>query len=496
MKLTIIQQQMEDYSWAQKRYLRSVDQLRLWSNNPRLNPDEKHINISDFAEDLTADQSDKQALFDLAKSIVDRGFLGFEPIVVWQDENDKFYVAEGNRRVLVLKLLRHPEKAPKSIRAYFRRLSEDFDYSSVDKISVIVAPSFDDAEWYINQRNSMSSLARPWSRLQQQRWIYDQYKKYGGDIDILKEKTGLTASELDSIIRMLKIRDYINTPKVKSLLTPEEFSDANSHKFPMTVLERFFDSSIVKSKWGIVADGSNIKLNADEDSFSQAYAQLIRSILGKTDVKIDTRTITTGLADILSKLPSVKVNNDEEWELGLNKGEMPKAVEEEHPSKTITRGARVGKKGDPNRDHIILPCYEINTDSYRLQALFDELKKIPFRYIACIAASMRVFLDLAILKYIESENLKDALRSENNAELKKIILQTRLEYIKQNCQLSKSAKGVIVKLLNTNDMYSLDILNGFVHSGGYTQYLNKQYLNGFWDFLFPLYTEILDIKEK
>ena len=171
---------MEDYSWAQKRYLRSVDQLRLWNNNPRLNPDEKHINISDFAEDLTADHSDKQALFDLAKSIVDRGFLGFEPIVVWQDENEKFYVAEGNRRVLVLKLLRHPEKAPKSIRAYFRRLSEDFDSASVDKISVIVAPSFDDAEWYINQRNSMSSLARPWSRLQQQRWIYDQYKKYGG----------------------------------------------------------------------------------------------------------------------------------------------------------------------------------------------------------------------------------------------------------------------------------------------------------------------------
>lgn len=486
---------MEDYSWAQKRYLRSVDQLRLWNNNPRLNPDEKHINISDFAEDLTADQSDKQALFDLAKSIVDRGFLGFEPIVVWQDENEKFYVAEGNRRVLVLKLLRHPEKAPKSIRAYFRRLAEDFDSSSVDKISVILAPSFDAAEWYINQRNSMSSLARPWSRLQQQRWIYDQYKKYGGDIDILKDKTGLTASELDSIIRMLKIRDYINTPKVKNLLTPEEFNDANSHKFPMTVLERFFDSSIVKSKWGIVADGSNIKINADEDSFSQAYAQLIRSILGKTDVKIDTRTITSGLTDILSKLPSVKVNDDE-WELGLKKGEPSESVEEEQPSKPITRGARISKKGDPNRDHIILPCYEINTDSYRLQSIFDELKKIPFRYTACIAASMRVFLDLAILKYIESENLKNAMCTHYSTDLRKIIISTRLEYIKQNCQLSQTSKNIIGKLLNSTEMYSLDILNGFVHSSGYTQYLNKQFLNGFWDFLFPLYKEILDIKEK
>lgn len=85
---------------------------------------------------------------------------------------------------------------------------------------------------------------------------------------------------------------------------------------------------------------------------------------------------------------------------------------------------------------------------------------------------------------------------ENKAELKKVILQARLEYIKQNCQLSKSSKNIIGKLLNPSDNYSLDILNGFIHSSGYTQYLNKQYLNGFWDFLFPLYTEILDIKEK
>jgi hypothetical protein len=109
---------------------------------------------------------------------------------------------------------------------------------------------------------------------------------------------------------------------------------------------------------------------------------------------------------------------------------------------------------------------------------------------------MRVFLDLAILKYIESENLKNAMCTQYNTDLRKIIISTRLEYIKQNCQLSQISKNIIGKLLKSTEVYSLDILNGFVHSSGYTQYLNKQYLNGFWDFLFPLYTEILDIKEK
>ena len=305
---------MEDYSWSEKRYLRSVDQLKLWNENPRLNPTEEHKTLKDFAEDLTADQSDRQSLFDLARSIVDRGFLQFEPIVVWQGEDARFYVAEGNRRVLVLKLLRNPKQAPRSIRAFFRRLAEDFDANLVDKIQVIVAPSFDDAEWYINQRNSMSSLARPWSRLQQQRWIYSQYKKYQGNYDILKEKTGLTQYELDDIIRTLKIRDFISSPKVKALLTPDEIDEASSHKFPMTVLERFFSSSLVREQWGINIDGSNVKIAANEDSFAEAYAHLIKSILGHTTIKIDTRTITNNLSEILNKLPSVTIG-EIEWEV-------------------------------------------------------------------------------------------------------------------------------------------------------------------------------------
>lgn len=109
---------------------------------------------------------------------------------------------------------------------------------------------------------------------------------------------------------------------------------------------------------------------------------------------------------------------------------------------------------------------------------------------------MRVFLDLAVLKYIDSEGLKPAICKEYTTELRKIILNTRLEYIKQHCNISTQSKNIIGKLLNPTEVYSLEVLNGFVHSENTTQYLNKQYLNGFWDFLFPLYKEILDIKEK
>ena len=39
---------MIDYNWLSKRTYRSVDTLRLWSENPRLNPEDSHIYVSDF----------------------------------------------------------------------------------------------------------------------------------------------------------------------------------------------------------------------------------------------------------------------------------------------------------------------------------------------------------------------------------------------------------------------------------------------------------------
>lgn len=144
------------FDWLEKKTPRSVDQLRLWNQNPRLNPEEKHITLSDFTEDLIAEDKEKKYFFDLLKSI-SAEYIPADPIIVWKDEeSQKFYVAEGNRRVLALKLLNDPNKAPKSIRAYVRNLAKD--RVPIDKIKVNVAPSFEDAEWYICQRNSMTTL--------------------------------------------------------------------------------------------------------------------------------------------------------------------------------------------------------------------------------------------------------------------------------------------------------------------------------------------------
>lgn len=486
---------MKNYNWLIKKTPRSVDQLRLWPQNPRLNPDETHIFLSDFAEDLTNDDVEKNHFFDLVKSIVEDGFIPADPIVIWKDDNGKFYVAEGNRRILALKLLRDPNKAPRSIRAFIKSQSQKIDKKSIEKVLVNVAPTFEDAEWYINQRNNTSSLQRAWSRIQQQRWLSELYQKYSDDIDKIMSVTKMTRGELENTIRILKIKDLVREPTIKKSLSEKEFTAASSHKFPITILERFFSNKDVKEKWGIEFDGTNILLK-NKEGFFTAYSELIKNIVSEDPkrIKIDTRTVTTDLDKILDKLPSVDLTIPDSFNVDgtqqNEKGEEKKDNEKDEKNLEAPKY----KKNDPNRSRLILPIYLIKTDSQRLSDLFDELKKLPLGYKNAVAASIRIFLDLSVFNYIETESLRSDICRVYKCNFQDVNLKNRLEYLKTN-RLQEQQKKIVSRLVEPKNEFSLDVLNGFVHSDN-SPYITPSFLNRFWDFLFPLFQSLLDIREE
>lgn len=485
---------MSNNDWFNKRYLRSIDNIRLWNENPRLNPDEKHITLADFVEDITEDENDRRNFLDLVKSIATNGFIPAEPIVVWQDPvNNKFYVAEGNRRILALKLLRDPARAPKRIRASIRAYAKQ--WTRVNKIYVNIAPTLDDAEWYINQRNSTATLQRKWSRLQQQRWIESLYVKYGEDYDLLIQKTNMSQSEIEAFIRDIKLISLVKEPEVKELLSADEYKAATSHQFPMTVLERFFDTTRVRKEWGVTFDGTSVKLD-NRKSFLTAFASLVKNIVSpEPEIKIDTRTITTNIDEILNALPKVNREEADPFSVDTKKKSEEGTPEPDSPS---PRKKKTVKKGDPDRLHLVLPCFSINNENYRLVHLFNELKELPTqKYISVAAVSVRVFLDLAVLEYISSEGLDSAIctKYKGKGALRDIELSKRLTFLaEQNGFKGTDLSKILVRLTDAKNDFSLDVLNGYVHGKG-TAYLDRNFLNRFWDFLFPLLQKLLDISE-
>lgn len=485
---------MADYSWFNKRYLRSIDQLRPWSGNPRLNPEEQHVNLRDYVEDIIQEDGDKKSFLDLIRSIATNGFIPADPIVVWQDaNNDRYYVAEGNRRILALKLLREPMKAPREIRGTVTRLSNEWE--SIDKIAVNIAPTFEDAEWYISQRNSTSSILQKWSRLQQMRWIESLYDKYSDTPDVLVSKSSMSLSEIEQIIRYIRLLNLVEEEQVKNALTDVEYKAATAHTFPITIFERFFNLTKVREAWGFEFDGTKVTFK-NKTGFLTAFTEVIRRIVSnKQEYKLDTRNVSAEkIEELLNKLPKVDTETADPYEVGGKVTEEPTEELTENPApKPKPRSL----KGDINRNRLILECYSLNTTEARLSQLFGELKRLSVNsYTSVSAAAVRIFLELAVLDYIQSEGLEAQMRKDFKCDFKKIILKSRLDYLSRKSRLKDNTKvcKILKDLINEKETYTLDILNGYVHSKD-TEYLNKQYLNGFWDHIFPLLQAMLDIEE-
>ena len=107
---------------------------------------------------------------------------------------------------------------------------------------------------------------------------------------------------------------------------------------------------------------------------------------------------------------------------------------------------------------------------------------------------MRVFLDISVRLYIEEKGWEKEIAKSKNNSFQDVTLHKRLAFIKDKLPKCEE-KTIIERLLNLSNEYSLDVLNGYVHSSK-THYELKQFVNGFWDFMFPLFRMMLDIRES
>ena len=478
---------MKNYDWLTTRTLRSVDQLRLWNENPRLNPELTYITLHNFAEGICGDKSDRDAFISLMESIVNSGFIPADPVVIWQNpDNNKFYVAEGNRRILALKLLLSPHKAPVAIQAKVNNLSKKVeDIESFKKIKVAIAPTLEDAEWYIFQRHSTAALQRKWSREQQFRYIAKIFAEENYDARKTQYRTQLPASEVNAIIRTLKLKEYILN--LEKEFTNQELEYFKSYQFPISTFERFIEDVTIIEKLHIQYENENVFVTAKQEDFNTALVVLVKGICSDSDDKITSRTKTK---DVCARLPESA--NAESWTLSDNnlfkvsdKNIVPK-------NKPIGQPMR-GELGNPKRSHVIPHELILNSSNVRLTGIWNEMKRISSgRYCNISSAGLRIFLDLAIKDFLDAKNLTSAIESDLKHNIRDITLKKRLEYLKDSSELTKSLRGDITKLLNPDNDFSLDVLNGYMHSAK-TCFVDATFLNRFWDFLHPLFSHILDI---
>ena len=493
----------ENKHWWENRVLRSVDNLKLWHDNPRLDPSSKLDSVRDYVEELIADSNDEQDFIDLMKSIATRGFLSFDPVVVWQNEDKDFVVAEGNRRVMALKLLRAPDKAPMSIRKTVVNLSRMIDRDEIEKIRVCLAPSYEESRWYILQRHSpAASYQIRWQRLQQQRFIISVFDSVGQDIEETINVTGFKRAAIIDALRYVKIRDIATRQEVTTYLTPEEREQVYSHRINMTVLERWFGNSQVRAAWHIKFDDSGVTINADAHSFYAAYAQFLKLMLNKRNelgYQVNTRTIDSKFQEIFDYLPKVKSAQEADSASPEPAQIPPSEPVINKPSGDNENGAepapKSSLKGNPKRRQLTDKYHKITPKNYKLNALFEELQTLPvFKYPNLAAASIRIFLDLAVDEYINSSELKAEMSSRERKGYHEITLNQKLAILRGEFIDDRDANKVIDQLLHNSNDHSLNTLNEYIH-GSKVHKVEPQFLNRFWDMLSPLLGVLISLKE-
>ncbi|HGY1012548.1 TPA: ParB N-terminal domain-containing protein [Aeromonas salmonicida subsp. smithia] len=501
-------------NWWEHRVLRSVDNLKLWDENPRLDASGKLSTVRDFVEELISDDVDAQDFIDLMNSIATRGFLSFDPVVVWQDEESQsFIVAEGNRRVMALKLLRSPETAPMSIRKVVTSLSRKIDRDGIEKIRVCLAPCFDDARWYILQRHSPAASNQVrWQRLQQQRFIISTYDAVGQDIDETIRITAFKKATIMEAIRYVKIRNIATQQEILQYLNTEEREQVYSHKISMTVLERWFGNSQVREAWHIKFDDDGVTINADMNSFYAAYGQFLKLMLSKNKelgFRVNTRTIDSKFQQIFDYLPEVTLVQDNKSDPTLVSPVILPAADDNSTDNNSGNNdsdqrkvkpepeAQRKLKGNPKRRKFTDEYHDVTCRNYKLKALFKELQKLPiYSYPNVSAASIRIFLDLAVDEYIIASDLKDELIKNKGGrkDYGEITLGQRLSFLQKEYIEDRNAKKVIEQLLNASNDHSLNTLNEYVH-GTKVHKVEAQFLNRFWDMLFPLFAVLINMRE-
>lgn len=140
------------------------DQLSLDTDNPRFGLAKKAS--PDEALQFLFENSDIRELWN---SIVENGFLPYEPIIAWQPDKSKkeYVVIEGNRRVAAVKTLLNPAMIASFSKTSVPEVPAEHR-KSLELLPVVVIDSRDDADQYIGFRHVNG--ARNWEPLPKARF--------------------------------------------------------------------------------------------------------------------------------------------------------------------------------------------------------------------------------------------------------------------------------------------------------------------------------------
>lgn len=422
---------------SHQRKLLDIANLNINIENPRF---EMVGNQREAIKTMIEDQGDK--LVKLAVDIINKGLNPGDPIFVAKHEKEtsQYNVLEGNRRVTSLKLLENPDLIPeknKSLLTKFRKLSEQYSKSPIEKVPCILFDNETDAEHWIElkhtgQNDGVGTVV----------WNAQQTARYD-------ERVKGTASYALQVIDFLQKEDSVDSELKKNLSTIKSSS-----------LQRLVTDPDFRRVSGIEIKDGKVVTQYEPSEVAKPLSKAARDLL-RTDFTVKDIYYKDDRLNYLetfkkSDLPDKTQELSGNWEL---------------TSTTRPKKAKPDKKGDKakkskaiiSKRHTIIPKSTIIPISQpRVNKIYHELKDLDLRdFENSGAITFRVFIELSMDSYLEINPISGVTE---NSKLS-FKLKSVADDLKAKGHLDKNKlKGVYTASTMKDSIFSIDTFNAFVHN--------------------------------
>lgn len=378
----------------------AVTDLLIDEENPRI--PQPNVGQREAIRSLAKEQERK--LQNLAKDIVAYGLNPSElPIVIKFEEENRYVVVEGNRRLAALRALENPDllvdAVASSVLSEIRALSRQYQAAPVDSISCIVAKDRDEARHWIELRHTgerEGAALVPWGA--------DDTARFRA------RSEGLTDIATQALTFLQQRGDIT--------------SDFRRH-IPVTSYRRLLQTPEVRTKLAVEFEDGKLKLLGAEEDIAASLLWIAQDLESGT-----TRTehiyTKKDRVDYANRLPSnVTVTPTRKTGEGID---VSTRIPEHPTKKTPTR------KTTKPRDKLIPRDCVLNVTDTRLRDIETELRRLSLTdYSNAVSVLFRVFIELSADAYIDRIKLATSINAKLAAKLQDVTndLTTRQKLTKQ-----------------------------------------------------------------
>lgn len=386
------------------------------------------------AIDLMIDDQ-QEKLFNLAKHIVENGLNPSEKMQVTVSGHDKtkYNVLDGNRRTVALKILNNPDlidiPGQSSLRNKFKNLHDASTTRIPQEVECVIYDSPTEAEKWIKLKHTGAN-----DGIGTVDWDSQQVHRF-------EEKVENRSSIALQAIKKLESSPY----------APAEIKE-RLKELKITSLGRLLSDPTVRDFLGVSISKGVLQSEIEEEEVLKGLVQIAKDLL---DSKFKVSRIYTkeDRRDYVGKFPNT------------SKPDTNKIVAAPWKFKGNSKLAKTGQKRGSNpyaRKTLIPKSCLLNINNPKISAMYDELKRLNvLKFTNAVAISLRVFVELSMDCYIESEKLKTV---NINSKLREKVIKMA-DHLEKNKLAEKNiCKGIRSAVNNNDGLLGIETWNSYIHN--------------------------------